>query len=271
LLVSFHRSLAGGSEPQWPDAVKIASQAGYDAIDIEIRQIPQPDWSGARHVLDSHRISAGVAPLPVEFRRDEASYVDDLEQFSARCSFARSLGVEVMTRALPPSSDVPPAEMIGTLRRRLLPVLSILERNDMRLALEFIGPLHMRRAAKYELLWNMADALEFIQSVGPTAGLLLDSWHWHHVGATRQDIIEAGDLILNVQVADSARLAPEDVRDDARLLPGRGVVDFPGFLAGLRTIGYSGPVTPEVFGYKAAVDDPVLAAKIALEATRDIF
>lgn len=251
--------------------MKIASQAGYDAVDIELRQIPGSDWPGVRRLLDCQGLTPGVAPLPVEFRRDEASYEEDLDQFSARASFARSLGVEVMTRALPPSSDVPPAEMVSTLRRRLLPVLSILERNDMRLALEFIGPLHMRSAAKYELLWNMPDVLEFIESIGPTAGLLLDSWHWHHVGATRQDIIEAGDLILNVQMADSAKLAPQDVRDDARLLPGRGVVDFPEFLAGLRAIGYSGTITPEVFGYKAATDDPVLAAKIALEATRDIL
>ena len=114
----------------------------------------------------------------------------------------------------------------------------------------------------------MSDALAFVATLWPAAGLLLDSWHWHHSGATSQDIVDAGAQVSHVQLADAANLAPEDVHDSQRLLPGQGVVDLAGFVAALRTIDYRGLVTPEVFGYQGVADDPISSARAALHATR---
>jgi len=137
----------------------------------------------------------------------------------------------------------------------------------MKLGLEFHSPLHLRRARPHEVLWRMDETLSFARSCGENVGLLLDSWHWHHAGAGTADILAAGGDILHVEVADAADLDPEDVRDDERLLPGRGVVDLDGFFTALGTIGYRGLVTPEVFGYTAP-GTPVDAARVALEAVR---
>jgi sugar phosphate isomerase/epimerase len=269
--ISFHPSLAGGVDVKWPMGLQIANQAGFDAVDIELREIPQSEWDQARNRLESLGIKAGVAPLPVEFRADDASYERDLDRFPEIVHLAKSLGIAVMTRALPPSSDLPMDEISLVMRRRLLPVVEILERHEMRLALEFIGPLHMRRARRHEVFWRMGDTLDFIESLGPSVGLLLDSWHWHHVGATKQDIVDAGNRVINVQVADAADLSPDSVRDNERLLPGQGVIDLPEFLAGLRSIDYHGLVTPEVFGYQGNPEDPIDSARAALRATRDVF
>jgi sugar phosphate isomerase/epimerase len=269
--ISFHPSLAGRVEVKWPMSLQIATQAGFDAIDIELREIPHSERNMARKRLDSLGIKAGVAPLPVEFRADDASYERDLAGFPEIVHLAKSLGIGVMTRALPPSSEFPMAEISLIMRRRLLPVVEILERNEMRLALEFIGPLHMRKARRHEVFWRMGDTLAFIESLGPSVGLLLDSWHWHHVGATRQDIVDAGNRVINVQVADAADLSPANVRDNERLLPGQGVIDLPEFLAGLRSIDYGGLVTPEVFGYQGTLEDPIGSARAALRATRDVL
>ena len=75
---------------------------------------------------------------------------------------------------------------------------------------------------KYEFIWRMNDMLAFARECGPNVGLLLDSWHWHHAGATTKDIIAAGrDRIVHVHFNDSPNLPPEQIHDDQRLLPGK--------------------------------------------------
>src|SRR6185437_9771426 len=86
-------------------------------------------------------------------------------------------------------------------------------RSHVRLGLEFLGPLHIRKAFRYEFIWQMNEMLAFAKDCGPNVGLLLDSWHWYHAGATIHDIVAAGrDRIVHVQINDSAKLPPEQVR-----------------------------------------------------------
>ena len=95
----------------------------------------------------------------------------------------------------------------------------------------------------------MNEMLDFAKECGPNVGLLLDSWHWHHAGATTQDIVHAGrDRIVHVHFNDSPQLPPEQIRDNARLLPGEGVINLVGFLRALQQIGYRDALSVEVFG-----------------------
>jgi sugar phosphate isomerase/epimerase len=176
-----------------------------------------------------------------------------------------------MTRPLPASSDIPKKEYSDIVRRRLHRVANILENHEIRLALEFIGPLHLRTARRYTFIWRMDETLEFAASVESTIGLLLDSWHWHHIGGNKQDILSAGALTLNVQVSDARELQPKEVKDSERLLPGQGVVNFEEFFQGLRLVGYNGLLTPEIFGYRSEFSNLILSARKALKATKDML
>ncbi len=119
----------------------------------------------------------------------------------------------------------------------------------MRLGLEFLGPLHLRKQFKYEFIWRMNEMLEFAKECGPNVGLLLDAWHWHHAGATTEDIVNAGrERIVHVHFDDAPKLPPEQIRDDQRLLPGEGVINLTGFLQALQKIGYRDALSVEVFG-----------------------
>ena len=44
----------------------------------------------------------------------------------------------------------------------------------------------------------MDEMLEFAKECGPNVGLLLDSWHWHHAGATPKDIVGAGRQLQKI-------------------------------------------------------------------------
>ena len=163
------------------------------------------------------------------------------------------------------SSEIPFTAHYAVSLRRFRACAAVLDANGLRLAVEFVSPLHLRRKRAYEFIWNLPQILEFVADCGYGAGVLLDSWHWHHAGGTAAQIIEAGPLILHLHFADSADLAPEAVDDMERLPPGEGVVRWQEFLGALRAIGYRGGISPEVFGSRLANMSPESCAKLALE------
>jgi sugar phosphate isomerase/epimerase len=66
-------------------------------------------------------------------------------------------------------------------------------------------------------------------------------------------------------------MAPEDVRDNARLMPGEGVIDLAGFFKALKEIGYEDGVSPEPLG-RIPRDMPAAeAAKLGYDATRAVM
>jgi sugar phosphate isomerase/epimerase len=113
--------------------------------------------------------------------------------------------------------------------------------------------------------------LAFAKECGPNVGLLLDSWHWHHAGATTDDILKAGrDRIVHVHFNDAPNLPPDQIRDNQRLLPGEGVINLVGFLQALHKIGYNDALSVEVFG-RMDKEAPEIAARKGLEASISVF
>jgi sugar phosphate isomerase/epimerase len=118
----------------------------------------------------------------------------------------------------------------------------------------------------------MPEMLEFAKECGTNVGLTLDSWHWHHAGATTADIVAAGkDRIVVVHFNDAPNIAPEQIRDDQRLLPGEGVINLSGFLQALEKIGYSDSLSVEVFGRGLKEMPPAQSAKLCLDYGRAAF
>ena len=99
---------------------------------------------------------------------------------------------------------------------------------------------------------DLATAWKIVEPVGSGAGIVLDTWHWQRQpGGPNQALLAKipGDRIGYVQLCDAA---PGDGRDLAeamsgRLLPGAGVVDFPGLFKTLTDIGAAPFIATEVF------------------------
>jgi sugar phosphate isomerase/epimerase len=213
-----------------------------------------------------------VAGFPVEFRKDEAAFRRDLGNLEHAAQFAAAVGCPRMNTYVMSSSDRPKAEQRKIYKDRLSAAADILARSHVHLGLEFLGPLHLRKMFQYEFIWRMDEMLEFAGECGPNVGLELDSWHWHHAGATVKDIIAAGkENIINVQVNDSPRLPPEEIRDNERLMPGEGVIDLTGFFGALKEIGYDQGVSPEVFGRGLKDMPPEEGARLGLDTAHAIM
>ncbi|MBM3759602.1 MAG: sugar phosphate isomerase/epimerase [Acidobacteria bacterium] len=248
MLLSLHPVIVG-NRATWPDLAKIAHDAGFPGVEVPIVQAMKDSVDTVKSAIAANGLKPGAIGLPIEIRKDDATFEKDLAGLARAASFAAAIGCPRMATWIPSSARLPLAEQRKLMKSRISKVCDILARSHVRLGLEFLGPLHIRKANPHEFIWKMPDMLAFAKECGDNCGLLLDSWHWHHAGATPEDILKAGKRhIVHVHLADAQDIPPEQVKDNERLLPGEGVVNWKGFFGALKEIGYKDAVSPEVFG-----------------------
>lgn len=253
----------------WPEFARLAAKTGYPGVDVAISPAMKEGLEATRSLLHDLNLKPAVAGLPVEFRKDDATFRQELGKLEDAAQFTAAIGCPRMTTYILPSSETPKRELRNIYKERFRACANILARSHVRLGLEFISPVHLRKRYPHEFIWRMDEMLEFAKECGPNVGLLLDSWHWHHAGASVSDILAAGKAnIVHVQVNDSQDLAPEKIMDNERLLPGEGVLDLVGFFRALQKIGYEDGISPEVFGRGLKDMPPEEGAKLGLDTTR---
>jgi sugar phosphate isomerase/epimerase len=230
----------------WPEFAHLAQRVGYGGVDITLGKALDEGVDSTRALLKELKLK----------RLDRAA------------QFLKAIGCPRMVTWIMPSSDTPKTELRKIYKDRFTAISEVLRPTGVRLGLEFVGPLQSRKRAPHEFIWRMDEMLAFAQECGPNLGLLLDSWHWHHAGATPADIVAAGKRgIVHVHLADAPKLPPEEIRDNERLIPGEGVIDWNGFFGALRKIGYEDGLSPEIFG-RGLKDMPAEeAARLALQGS----
>ncbi|MBM3726613.1 MAG: sugar phosphate isomerase/epimerase [Acidobacteria bacterium] len=254
---------------EWPEFAKLAATVGFGGTDILGKAIDEgADETNA--LLKLTRLKPAVVNLPVEFRKDDATFNEGLKKLPGAARFAKAIGCPRVCTWILPSAEQPKPDWTRLLRRRLSACASILAEHGIRFGLENVSPVHLRKRFPHEFIYRTAEMLEFAKSCGPNVGLLLDSWHWHHAGDTVKDILAAGKQnIVHVQAADAPKLPPEEIRDNERLMPGEGIIDFTAFFQALKKIGYVDGVSPEVFGRGLNDIPPHEGATIGLHTTRE--
>ena len=276
MFVSLNSSMT--RQMDWPDFARLAARVGYGGVDVNLnaaRFAPSFEEGVAttQRMFRELKLKPGVCSLPVRYTNSDASvYKDDMKQLDEAARFAAEVGCPRMMAVLPPSSQTPKPELRKIIKDRLLPINDALARAKVRLGLEFLGPLHFRTRNPHEFIWRMDEALEFAKECGSNIGLTLDAWHWHHAGATAQDIINAGkSRIVHIHVSDARQQPAEDVRDNQRLMPGEGVIDLVTFFRSLQKIGYTDAVSPEPLGRVPADMTPEDGARLGLETTLTVM
>jgi sugar phosphate isomerase/epimerase len=255
----------------WPDFARLAASTGYPGTDVMLSAAMKAGAPATRDLLAGLKLKPAILDFPVEFRKDDAAFKASLAGLASAAEFAKAIGCPRMITWIMSSSETPKAELRRTYKERFSESAKILAQYDVRLGLEFLGPLHIRKQFPHEFIWRMPEMLEFAKECGPNVGLLLDAWHWHHAGATTQDIISAGkENIVHVHFDDAPNLPPEQIRDNERLLPGEGVINLVGFLQALQKIGYTDALSVEVFG-RLKDKTPEEAAKLGLQASEGVL
>jgi sugar phosphate isomerase/epimerase len=267
MFVSLNGSLT--RQMAWPEFARLAAKVGYGGVDVNLNSARGEGVEATRKMLADLKIKPGICSLPVRYSNaDESVYKEDMKGLADAARFAAAIGCPRMMAVLPPSSGTPKPEFRRIIKDRVVAIGEVLATSYVRLGLEFLGPLHFRSRNPHEFIWRMDEALEFVKECGPNIGLTLDAWHWHHAGATASDIANAGtSRIVHVHVSDARQQAPEDVRDNQRVMPGEGVIDLVTFFQSLRNIGYAEAVSPEPIGRVPPDMPPEEGARLGLETT----
>ncbi len=269
MFISLNSSLTG--KMAWPDFARLASRTGYGGVDVSLDGARADGPDRTRAMLAELKLTPGVLSFPVRFAADDAAFQEGMKSLGDAASFAAAIGCPRMMAVMPPATATPKAELRPLLKDRLSAISEILDRSKVRLGLEFLGPLHFRQRQPHEFIWRMDELLAFANECGPAIGLTLDAWHWHHAGATAADIIAAGSRIVHVHVSDARPQPPEDVRDNARVMPGEGVIDLLTFFRSLQKVGYRDAVSPEPIGRVPASMSSEDGARLGLDTTSAVM
>ena len=274
MFVSLNGALTAGKNVGWPEFAELAARTGYGGVDWSFGPARTAGADATRALLDRLKLRASIVNLPVQAGRgDDAAFQAGLKPLDDDAQFSASIGCLKMMQTLPPTSPTPKAEYRPLYRDRIAAIAEVLQRAKIRLGLEFLGVQQFRaRPNANEFIWQMGEAVELAKDCGPNVGVVLDAWHWHHSRSTVGDILSAGKArIVHVHVSDAKQQAPEEVRDNQRLMPGEGVIDLVDFFRALKTIGYEDGVSPEPLGRippEMSADD---AAKLGLETTTAVM
>ena len=259
------------------DKIRLAAATGYGGVDWDLGPAKTAGRDATRALLAELKIKPTIANLPMArpfpFGGEEAAFKEALTPLADDAAFTAGIGCDKMMVVLPASTTEVRQEQLKRVRDRLAAVAEVLQRSQIRLGLEFLGPLYFRQGRAggpptTPFIWNMPDALALAKDCGPNVGVILDAWHWHHSGSTTADILAADkSRIVHVHVSDAKQTPPEEVRDNQRLMPGEGIIDLAGFFQALKKIGYADGVSPEPLGRVPAEMTPEEAARLALQTT----
>jgi len=217
--------------------------------------------------LKSRRLAWAAASLPVDFRKDDATFQDGLAKLPRLAAGLQRVGAGRVGTWLSPSH--PELTYRANFRQhatRLREVARVLKDHGLRLGLEYVGTQLLLVGRRYPFLHTMAETRELIAEIGTgNVGLGLDTWHWWTAGDTANDILALTNPdVVSVDLNDApAGIAKEQQKDNARELPAAtGIIDVAAFLTALHKIGYNGPVRAEPFNQalNALDNEPACAA-----------
>jgi sugar phosphate isomerase/epimerase len=275
----------------WPEQARLAARLGYKGIDWPFGAVREAGVDATRALLAELNIVPTIVNLPMRdpLGPDDAAFGAQLPRLDEDAAFCRAIGCSRFQFVLSPTTlnGETRAQRWTHVQRRLAAISAVLVKHDMRMGLEFLGPLvfRMRRPGPngappdmtspppVPFVWTLEDTLALAEASGPSIGVTLDAWHWYHSRGTVADIRAASaQRIVHVHVSDARPMRAELVRDDMRWLPGEGVIDLVGFFRALKAIGYRGGVAPETIGPRIPAEmPPEESARIALEATLKVM
>jgi sugar phosphate isomerase/epimerase len=278
MFVSLNGSLTRGVSGA--DKIRLAAKVGYGGVDWDLGPAKTAGLDATKALFTELGIKPTIVNLPMArpfpFGGDDAGFKEALKPLADDAAFVAGVGCPKMMVVLSATSSQPKDEQRKLVVERMSAVSEVLQKQNLRLGLEFLGPLYMHQAGpgrnggppRVPFIWTLPETVALAKDCGPNLGAILDVWHWHHSGGTVQDILDAGDSrIVHVHISDAKATPPEDVRDNQRVMPGEGIIDLVGFLQALKKIGYAGGVSPEPLGRIPPEMSPEEGARLGLETT----
>lgn len=244
-----------GFEGSFQESVELAVKHGFEGIDPDVDYFARLSDDDFRKMLDDLRaknLKLGAAGLPVEFRKDEATFNEGLKNLPAAAKVLQRAGVwRVNTWIMPMSDDLTYPQNSREHACRLRACARILNDYGQHLGLEYVGPRTLWRSGRHSFLHTLSEVKELLVAIGTNnLGVQLDSYHWYNAEETEEDLLTLRSHdVITVDLNDApAGVSRDKLLDGSRELPAAtGVIPVKHFLSALLKIGYEGPIQAEPF------------------------
>lgn len=261
------------------ELINLAHEYGFESVSAHVDYLAEISPAERDELLADMKeknLVWGNAGLPVQFRSDQDTFVNDLKALPAKAAGLEKAGVTRITTWIMPNH--PELNYLQNFRQhayRLREVAKILGDHNIRFGLEYVGPKTLQIDKEYPFMRSMSETKELIAAIGePNVGFVLDSFHWYTAGEDVDDIL----TLVNEQVVacdlNDARTGFErnEQIDGKRELPmTTGVIDIQAFLNALIKIGFDGPVRAEPFNQALRDMEDEMAVKTTAQAMKKAF
>jgi sugar phosphate isomerase/epimerase len=161
----------------------------------------------------------------------------------------------------------PPQEVVdlGRATARFAELMRIGEEIGVTPSMEFLGFV--------DGIKDVASSWAIASGTGdPRATVVADVFHMIRGGGRVDDLLQIpGDRLANFHINDlPAQPDPLTQKDEDRVMIGEGIADLPRVIANLRTIGYRGPLSLELFNRELWSQDPGAVIRRGIERTRSL-
>src|SRR5262245_36585171 len=248
------------------EKIRIAGEVGYQALEPWNDEITEYLAAGGS-IADLRKAlsSAGLKVVSVialhgwvTAKGDEYARVRD--ECRRRMEQAASLGSPSIVAS-------PPRELVDTGRAaaRFGELLELGRQAGVEPSMEFLGFV--------DGVKSVASALAIADGSGePGAKVVADVFHMIRGGGSVDDLLLLkGDRVSCFHINDvPASPDPRTQTDADRVMVGEGIADLPRVIANLRSIGYRGPLSLELFNRELWARDPREVVRIGLERIRSL-
>ena len=243
------------------DKIRIASETGYQAIEPWNEEVDRYLSQGGtladlqKAVKDSGLKVVSVIALGDWTQSGGPAYQAALEVCRKRMDQAAALGSPYIV-ASPPQAAVD----LGFASSRFAELVKLGREAGVTPSMEFLGFV--------DGINNVESALTIADGCGtPGATIVADVFHMIRGGGSVDDLLKfSGDRLSCFHINDIPAIPdPLSQTDHDRVMLNDGVADLPRVVRNLRSIGYAGPVSLELFNRSLWSEDPAEVAKIGLE------
>jgi sugar phosphate isomerase/epimerase len=246
------------------EKIRLAGEAGYTAIEPWNDEVSAYLGQGGslaelRRALDDAGLRVvSVIALHGWITADGAEHARVLDDCRRRMAQAADLGSPYIVAS-------PPREVVdlGRATERFAELMEIGKGIGIVPSMEFLGFV--------DGIKDVASAWAIASGTGdPDATIVADVFHMIRGGGRVDDLLSVpGDRLANFHINDlPAQPNPLTQKDEDRVMVGEGIADLPRVIANLRTIGYRGPLSLELFNHELWVQDPASVIRRGIERIR---
>ena len=257
---------------------KFAAEAGFDAIDLPLRDLLEQGIppESVRQTLHSQRLLCGATPFPYDWRAGHGEFLITLKKLEPFLEYAQTIGVTSLYTRVEESVPIGQTrdEALRWHRERLDQIAEMVGKYHLRLGLETVGVISFRNG-KLPLMANLKTVRHELAEIidrHVSLGLLVDAFHLHASNESLEDAVgPLHDRIFGVHVADLPTIVErENIIDHQRALPATSnTVPVTEILQGLASMNCMAPVMIETV--KCPKDLQGLQLREALELVMDSF